>query len=444
MVRLFILYAILIFAKKAPKLISDLLNLNKDGESVGLKGLNIKNKMGEAAIVGGAVKKGMLYAEGRAKGRGAGFVGGFFNTKGNLKAKLVGGVKGAVEGGKKAGKQAVANGHTKGIMKEAYKKVSPLAREGRPTFMDNFKGQVDEKVSGFRNKFSGYGFNGFSSTEQSNQADFQKLKSRLISMYGMSRANEIINSIGPIDFAKGDEYQAARGKLKKCTEAFDPANASKADPNFVKQNIYEARKKVYEKINGYEQQILSAKQSIDPSTQQAISQEVAMNTELAEIQQQQLNVENNLKEAYESLNNKELTPEERQNYESERDRYLSIKTNLKQEELKIERTIEGCKAQINSDSNYDQIKETIKELEKQKVKVFNDATADHVFEANGGSGLNLGVAAVEINGATISNISQLNAVISDEVGKNEKLLNIVNEEIKEAGKDPEPVKDSEK
>lgn len=443
MVRLFILYAILIFAKKAPKLISDLLNLNKDGESVGLKGLNIKNKMGEAALVGGAVKKGMLYAEGKAKGRAAGFASGFINTKGDLKAKLIGGVKGGVTGGKQAGKQAVANGNTKGIMKGAYKKVSPMARNGRPTIWDNVKGQVGEKVGNFRDKFSDYGFKGYSSTEESNQADFQKLNSRLISMYGRSKANDIINSIGPIDFANGDNYQTARGKIKKYTEAFDSANAAAADPNFVKQNIYEARKKVYEKINGYEQQILSAKQSIDSSTQQAISQKEAMNAELAEIQQQQLNVEYNLRAARESLDNAS-TPEMRQNIENEINGYLSTKTNLEQEESKIQRTIKGCEAQIASDSSYIQIQNTIDLLEQQKEKVFQEAKTNSVFEANGGSGLNLGVAAVEINGATISDISGLNAVISDEEGKNEKLLNIVNEEIKEAGKDPEPVKDSGK
>lgn len=443
MFRLFILYAILIFAKKAPKLISDLLNLNKDGESVGLKGLNIKNKMGEAALVGDKVKKGMLYAEGKAKGRAAGFASGFINTKGDLKAKLIGGVKGGVTGGKQAGKQAVANGNTKGIMKGAYQKVSPLARNGRPTIWDNVKGQVGEKVGDFRDKFSDYGFKGYSSTEASNQADFQKLNSRLISMYGRSKANDIINSIGPIDFANGDNYQTARGKIKKYTEAFDSANASAAEPSFVKQNIYEARKKVYEKINGYEQQILSAKQSIDPSTQQALSQREAMNTELSEIHQQQLTIDNNLRTAREALNNAS-TPEMRQNIENEINGYLSTKTNLEQEELKLQRTIQGCEAQITSDSNYIQIQNTIDLLEQQKEKVFQDAKADHVFEANGGSGLNLGVAAVEINGATISDISGLNAVISDEVGKNEKLLNIVNEEIKEAGKDPEPAKDNGK
>lgn len=443
MVRLFILYAILIFAKKAPKLISDLLNLNKDGESVGLKGLNIKNKMGEAALVGGAVKKGMLYAEGKTKGRAAGFASGFINTKGNLKARLIGGVKGGVTGGKKAGKQAVANGNTKGIMKGAYKEVSPMARNGRPTLWDNVKGKAEKKVGDFRDKFSGYGFKGYSSTEVSNQEDFQKLNSRLISMYGRSKANDIINSIGPIDFENGDSYQKVRGQIKKYTEAFDSANASAADPNFVKQNIYEARKKVYEKINGYDQQILSASQSIASSTQQAISQKDAMNVELAEIQKQQLNVDYNLNVARNSLNNAS-TPDERQKIENEINGYLATKANLEQEELKIQRTIKGCDAQITSDSNYIQIQNTINLLEQQKDKVFQEAKTDHVFEANGGSGLSLGVAAVEINGATISDISELKAVISDEAGKNEKLLNNVNKEIEKAGKDPEPVKDSEK
>ena len=441
MFRLFILYAILIFAKKAPKLISDLLNLNKDGESVGLKGLNIKNKMGEAALVGGAVKKGMLYAEGKAKGRAAGFASGFINTKGNLKAKLIGGVKGGVTGGKQAGKQAVANGNTKGIMKGAYQKVSPLARNGRPTIWDNVKGQVGEKVGDFRDKFSDYGFKGYSSTEASNQADFQKLNSRLISMYGRSKANDIINSIGPIDFANGDNYQTARGKIKKYTEAFDSANASTADPSFVKQNIYEARKKVYEKINGYEQQIASVKETINPSTMEALSRKESATAELNVIHNQQLDINDNLRIAREALNNAS-TPEMRQNIENEINGYLSTKTNLEQEEANIQRTIQVCETQIKMDTGYADIQNTIDLLEQQKEAVLSKAGS--VFEANGGSGLNLGVAAVEINGKVVDNISELNAVISDEVGKNEKLLNIVNEEIKEAGKDPEPAKDNGK
>lgn len=123
MVRLFILYAILIFAKKAPKLISDLLNLNKDGESVGLKGLNIKNKMGEAALVGDKVKKGMMGIEGGIK-KTAGI--GRELARRKLKAALnpvkgkVKGVFGAMKGGflgkdgEKGGfKAAMRAGHEK-------------------------------------------------------------------------------------------------------------------------------------------------------------------------------------------------------------------------------------------------------------------------------------------------------------------------------------------
>lgn len=72
MFKLFLLYAILIFAKRAPKLITDLLNIK--GDNLGLKGLSIKNKMGEAALVGDKVKKGMMGVEGgikRAAGAGS-------------------------------------------------------------------------------------------------------------------------------------------------------------------------------------------------------------------------------------------------------------------------------------------------------------------------------------------------------------------------------------
>lgn len=123
MVRLFILYAILIFAKKAPKLISDLLNLNKDGESVGLKGLNIKNKMGEAALVGDKVKKGMMGIEGGIK-KTAGIgrelarkrlKAAFNPVKGKVKG-VFGAMKGGFfgkDGGKGGFKAAMLAGHEK-------------------------------------------------------------------------------------------------------------------------------------------------------------------------------------------------------------------------------------------------------------------------------------------------------------------------------------------
>ena len=117
MIKLFILYAILIFAKRAPKLISELLKLKGDG--VGLKGLSIKNKMGEAALVGDRVKKGMLYTEGRLKGAAGGAASGFMHTKGGLKAKLKGAKKGGITGGRRdVGRNAVSKGDTKGIAKD--------------------------------------------------------------------------------------------------------------------------------------------------------------------------------------------------------------------------------------------------------------------------------------------------------------------------------------
>ena len=180
MVRLFILYAILIFAKKAPKLISDLLNLNKDGESVGLKGLSIKNKMGEAALVGDKVKDGMNRLEGRAKGVvggglgglkagfGKGFAQGFKNTPGNLKDRLLGAGKNGLENGLKNGKKGVLTGgkngaamakqnkNTKDIFSDVKKAVGKTARGGKDTIWDRTKNQISGRLENF-------GAKGFSS-----------------------------------------------------------------------------------------------------------------------------------------------------------------------------------------------------------------------------------------------------------------------------------------
>ena len=145
MVKLFMLYAILIFAKRAPKLISELLKLK--GEGTGLKGLNIKNKMGEAALVGDKVKSGMNKLEGRTKGALGGAAAGFFGTKGGgLKAKLLGAGKGAITGGKKGAAQAAKNGNSKGTFAGNYKDVGKVARGGRDSFWQKGKNFFGDKA----------------------------------------------------------------------------------------------------------------------------------------------------------------------------------------------------------------------------------------------------------------------------------------------------------
>ena len=212
MVRLFILYAILIFAKKAPKLISDLLNLNKDGESVGLKGLSIKNKMGEAALVGDKVKDGMNRLEGRAKGVvggglgglkagfGKGFAQGFKNTPGNLKDRLLGAGKNGLENGLKNGKKGVLTGgkngaamakqnkNTKDIFSDVKKAVGKTARGGKDTIWDRTKNQISGRLENF-------GAKGFSSLATARANEVGGLKNSVKGMFGSKHADTINNAI---------------------------------------------------------------------------------------------------------------------------------------------------------------------------------------------------------------------------------------------------------
>lgn len=211
MVRLFILYAILIFAKKAPKLISDLLNLNKDGESVGLKGLSIKNKMGEAALVGDKVKdgmnRGMNRLEGRAKGAvggglgglkagfGKGFAQGIKNThslkgalKGGLKGGLENGKKGILSGGKNGAAMAKQNKNTKGIFSDVKKDVEKTARGGKDTIWDRAKNQLSGKLENIE-------ANGFSSLATARANEVGGLKNSVKGMFGSKHADTINNAI---------------------------------------------------------------------------------------------------------------------------------------------------------------------------------------------------------------------------------------------------------
>lgn len=189
MVRLFILYAILIFAKKAPKLISNLLNLNKDGEGIGLKGLNIKNKMGEAALVGDKVKGGMNKLEGRTKGAVGGGLAGFMNTKGDLKAKLAGAVKGTITGGKNGAAMAKKNGNSKGAFTGNYKDVGKIARNGRDTIWQKGKDFMNGKKEEF------YGKYGFSSVQTARANNVEGVKGELKSFYGSENGSKLIDAL---------------------------------------------------------------------------------------------------------------------------------------------------------------------------------------------------------------------------------------------------------
>lgn len=150
MIRLFLLYAILIFAKKAPKLIADLLKLdNKDG--VGLKGLNIKNKMGEAALVGDKVKKGMMGAQGYLDATG-----GFLYRKGmeKLKNLLSNSGNKAKEKGKSSLKNLKQNG-LKGVIADKKGDIksyfSKDARNARKQELQDKKADLKNKAADAKN-----------------------------------------------------------------------------------------------------------------------------------------------------------------------------------------------------------------------------------------------------------------------------------------------------
>ena len=117
--RLLMLIAILIFAKKAPKWIGDML-----GVEVGLEGLSIKNKLGGMALFGGLVSKGIdsakKFAGQKAKNFGA-------NRVRNTAARI-GGMKEA----HKANKIAKKNGtYNKNNRQSLWKQGEAAAKNSR-------------------------------------------------------------------------------------------------------------------------------------------------------------------------------------------------------------------------------------------------------------------------------------------------------------------------
>lgn len=267
MIRLFLLYAILIFAKKAPKLIADLLKIDsKDG--VGLKGLNIKNKMGEAALVGGAVKKGMNKLEGRTKGAIGGGISGFMNTKGDLKTKLKAAAAGSVKGGRQGAKTAGEQGSSKGTFANNYRDVKDIKRGGRPTIWDNIKGQTVGKISSKADEIIGKG--GMTTTAAANAKEFGKLQARLQAMYGASKADKIMELYGINNTNFSDEIQYGKNKkiLKGLTETLHDPNA---DQRYIKQNVLSERDKLYNNIADYNQRIQEAMNSHDSDLAAAIT-----------------------------------------------------------------------------------------------------------------------------------------------------------------------------
>lgn len=191
MIRLFLLYAILIFAKRAPKMITDLLNIKSEG--MGLKGLNIKNKMGEAALVGDKVKKGMTGIEGRTKGTVGGALGGFMRAKGGLKDRLKAAAAGASRGYSKGKHDALQNGDTKGVFSGAYKEMGNIASGGRTSFFNipkNWLNQADDKII----KVFGKAGDNYSNPQRAeNQEKLDKIKIDLTKRYGAYKADQMLD-----------------------------------------------------------------------------------------------------------------------------------------------------------------------------------------------------------------------------------------------------------
>lgn len=436
MIRLFLLYAILIFAKRAPKLITDLLNIKSEG--TGLKGLSIKNKMGEAALVGDKVKKGMLYAEGKTKGAMGGFASGLVNTKGGLAEKLAGGLKGSITGAKTAGKEAVIKGDTKGLMKKGYSDVKPLARGGRPTLWDRAKGQINDVTNKINSK-------GFTSLEKANLADFEKLKKKLTDMYGTKKANEMLLSLGEIDFANGSRYDAVRSKLKGWTDDYNTHDNSSlplkdADQRYIKQNILDARGKLYDKLAAYDSQIESVQLSINPLTQQLIAQKTTANAQLDALNTQVRATQSELDGVDRRLITGELNSQQADDLKVA----LTEKLNsLQSQSATLNAQVTAYESQINSDTNYQQAMSIINSINQNKDKEFKKAVDKGLFEENGASGIDVGVKGIDVRTDGQADISKLYAVLSDEKVKNSKALDGVTKEIEESGKDPEPPSKSE-
>ena len=319
-VRLFLLYAILIFAKKAPDMIKDMLKIK--GDNIGLKGLNIKNKMGEAALVGKHVKKGMTGLEGKTKGVLGGGLSGFMNTKGGLRKRLKGGIKGSVTGSKNAGKAAMEKGDSKGLFTGGYNKVKPAARGGRPTIWDRAKDGGTAAKNWIQDKGAPIGLRGYGSLEIVRANETAKLRANLSKLVGGHKANKMMDLLikkhgknGVIDLSNADVFEAVKTDLKKLSECFDAGTITTVfttgasvgshivpglsardvtdalgsrtidmDSLLQKRNLLDAREKMLAKIQDFNNEIMMAQQSGDSTRASNIAKkrEAAINSAIAD------------------------------------------------------------------------------------------------------------------------------------------------------------------
>lgn len=122
---LVMLFAILIFAKKAPKWIGGMIGV--DGEGSGLGGLGIGKKLGEAALVGGALSKGLESAKKFTGQKGKNFLA---NRARNTAARI-GGMKEAHADNKRLKQNGVTGEAYKNEKKSLWKQGRAAATRSR-------------------------------------------------------------------------------------------------------------------------------------------------------------------------------------------------------------------------------------------------------------------------------------------------------------------------
>ena len=406
MVRLFMLYAILIFAKKAPKMISELLKLK--GEGTGLKGLNIKNKMGEAALVGDHVKKGLTKAQGRAEGTLGGGLGAFIRSGGDLKAAL----RGAITGGKNGSKIAGETGSTKGIFGKQANQMGLIAGGGKPSFWDRAKGKAQDVENRINDK-------GYNESAKANMESYNKHADKLRAMYGNKKANEILAKLGPIDFNDATAVGKRIKDLKdNYTDVFHqsriPGNDAKlstdADARYVKENLLSERKKLYDSMNAYQSRIEELERNVNPETVKAIAGLSSAQTQLTSIDSSIENLDNNIAVA-KNLAANAINDKARAAIETRISELRSQKANYEIEKTRVQSQIDVYQAQITSDQSYEETQNQIASVRAQRDREFDDAMAKHLFEAyddtpNGN--LNLGIGNVNVE-----NVNDLLSLLND-------------------------------
>ena len=194
----------------------------------------------------------------------------------------------------------------------------------------------------------------------------------------------------------------------------------------------------------YDQQIATQMQSLNPVTQQTLANRDMAASQLSQIDAQMQQTDLNLQTARNALANAK-TDEMRQKAQAKVDEYTTMKANLHSDQIRLEREVQAYDVQLQNDSSYSSTMKVISTLREEKQATFDKAVTEHVFEENGGSGLDLGVKAVTIGqGASerqVASLEELIAVIDDANKNNDKALNSVTKEIEESGKPAEKVSD---